>query len=299
MLAITTTKGNVSARRAADNVARVLELAGRSDIAISAGSDTRYGAHPDLRPAHAIHGADGIGNTGRATPVWEPDPRSAVTLLSETVRAHPDALTLLTLGPLTNIARLLDHDPGVSGLLGQLVAMGGTVVSQGNALPVGEANVAHDPSAAARVASVDWTCPPLLVPLDVTLTATLSSLEFDALASEATPAGKDLHAPLEFYRVFGGTFSPDGESPCHDLTAAVIAHEPHLVQAPLLPFGVDVSGGLAWGTTVVDRRQRFFERAGSTQASPPGLTPWRIALEIDVDATRSRYRTLFLGHDTS
>jgi len=276
----------------------VLELANRSDIVVSIGSDTRYGPHPDLRPARAIHGDDGIGNTGRVTPVWNPDPRSAVTLLSEAIHAHGEALTLLTLGPLTNVAELLDHDPDASELLGQLVAMGGTVVPQGNALPTGEANIAHDPSAAARVASARWRQPPLLVPLDVTLVATLGSSEFDALASEVSPAGMDLHAPIEFYRVFGGTFSPDGESPCHDLTAAVIAHDPHLVEAPLLPFGVDVSGGLAWGTTVVDRRRPFFERAGSAQASPAGLTPWRVALKIDVEATRSRYRSLFLGWDT-
>lgn len=292
--AITTTHGNVDARRAAGNIARVLELAGRPDIPISIGADGTYGPCPELRQATAIHGDDGIGNTGRSIPAWTPDPRSAVELLSDTIRAHGDELTLLTLGPLTNVARLLDRDPDAARLLGQLVTMGGTVALQGNALPISEANVAHDPSAASRVAAFGWKRAPLLVPLDVTLVATLRPAEFDLLAQGSTPAATDLRDPMDFYRVFGGTFSPEGESPCHDLTAAVIALEPHLVDAPVLPLGVDTSGGFAWGATVVDRRQPFFERAGSAQASPPGLAPWRIALSVDVETVRSRYRSLLV-----
>lgn len=293
--AVTTTRGNVDAGRAAGNVARVLNLAGRTDIPVSIGTDKPYGPHPELRPADAIHGEDGIGNTARPIPEWKPDRRPAVELLSDTIRTHGEKLTLLTLAPLTNIAQLVDTHPDAVSQLGHLVVMGGAVATQGNALPVGEANIAHDPSGAARVASAHWERPPLLVPLDVTLTATLGSDEFAALARETTAASADLHQPIEYYRVFGGTFSPGDESPCHDLTAAVVAHEPTLVDAPVLPFGVDVSGGLAWGTTVVDRRQPFFERAGSAQASPTGLTPWRVALYIDIDATRERYRKLFLG----
>jgi purine nucleosidase len=204
------------------------------------------------------------------------------------------------LGPLTNLAAFVTEQDDLVSKLHDLVVMGGTIAVQGNALPVAEANIAHDPRAAAMVATAPWSRPPLLVPLDVTLAATLATDEFGALAAGTSRAAQDLAAPLDFYRGAGSTFSPSGESPCHDLTAAVVAVEPTLVTCPVLPFGVDVSGGLAWGATVVDRRQPFFERAGagSAQATPDGLAPWRIALDIDTDTVRDRYRWLFIDSDS-
>ncbi len=178
--------------------------------------------------------------------------------------------------------------------------MGGAIAVQGNALPICEANIADDPRAASVVAQAAWARSPLLVPLDVTLAATFTAREFEALAAQHTTAAADLAEPMDFYRVLGSTFSPEGESPCHDLTAVVVAIEPDLVTAPVLPFGVDDAGGLAWGATIVDRRQPFFDRAGSAshQGMSAGLAPWRIGLEADVEAIRDRYRTLFEGWPT-
>jgi purine nucleosidase len=297
--AITATGGNVDTRTAAANLARVTHLAGEPGIPIAIGQAGAYGPHPALKRANGIHGDDGIGNTGRPAPEWEASPMGATALLADTIRRFPDDVTLVTLGPLTNIARLVDEHPDAIPLVRQLVVMGGNITLQGNALPIGEANIAHDPAGAAVVATAGWTRPPLLVPLDATLRATLGPTEFASLERRVTAAARDLADPIAFYRQMGGTFSPDGESPCHDLTAVVVALEPDLVDAPVLPLGVDTGGGLAWGTTVVDRRIPFFEAAGADtrQAIPEGMAPWRVALDIDVDATRARYRRLFEGWD--
>ena len=293
LVGITVTPGNVGVEVAADNLARVCQLAG-VDVPISLGQPTT-GAHPPVRQADFIHGTDGVGDTGRRPDPWQPDERDAEVLLADMVVAHPDELLLITLGPLTNIARFVDRHPDLVPRVGRLVVMGGTVAVQGNALPIAEANIAHDPDAAAVVATAPWARPPLIVPLDVTLAATLTAAEFELLAEHRTAAAADLDAPLAFYRVFGATFNEPGECPCHDLTAVVVALEPSLVTAPVLPFGVDTSGGLAWGTTVVDRRRPFFARAGAAaeQALPPGLADWHVALSADVDAVRLRYRSLF------
>ena len=297
IVAITSTGGNVDATTAAGNLARVTHLAGAPGIPIAVGAAGAHGRHPLLKRANGIHGDDGIGNTGRTAPAWTPSPLSATDLLADSIVRFPGELTLVTLGPLTNIARLVEDHPDVIPLVDQLVVMGGTVTFQGNALPVGEANIAHDPAAAAVVATAAWARPPLLVPLDATLRATLGPAEYAALERRTTAAAQDLADPLAFYRALGGTFSPEGESPCHDLTAMVVALEPELVDAPVLPLGVDTGEGLAWGSTVVDRRIPFFEAAGADtrQAIPDGMAPWRVALDIDVEATRARYRRLFDG----
>lgn len=291
---ITVTAGNVDVATAADNLARVCQLAG-VDVPIALGDGGAYGPHPQLRPADFIHGVDGVGDTGRRPRPWSPDPRPAIDLIADVVTDRPGEVVLVTLGPLTNAARFVDAHPHAVGLVDRLVVMGGTTACHGNALPIGEANIAHDPSAAATVATAPWSRPPMLVGLDVTLQATLTEAEFELLAEERSAAAADLHAPLAFYRRHGGTFSPPGEFPCHDLTAAIVAIEPGLVSAPVLPLGVDTSGGLAWGTTVVDRRRPFFERAGpgSTQSLPDGMADWQVCLDIDVAATRARYRRLF------
>ncbi len=293
VVAITVIGGNVDLETAADNLARVTHLAGQAEIPIALGASEPFGSCPSLRPATFVHGTDGVGETGRRPPPWTPYEGTAVELIAHSIEAHP-GLTILTLGPLANLATFVTLHPDLVPTVGDLVVMGGAVAVQGNALPTAEANIAHDPTAASTVATAAWARPPLLVALDVTLAATLAADEFELLATGASPAALDLAAPLDFYRGAGSTFSPPGESPCHDLTAAVLAIEPHLATAPVLPFGVDVSGGLAWGTTVVDRRQPFFERAGagSAQALPEGFVPWRIALEIDIAAVRERYRHL-------
>lgn len=296
VLAVTVTGGNVSVEQAADNLARVCHAAGRPEVPIALGEPHDYGPHPALNAPVGIHGADGVGNTGRKPPPWQPDRRGAVELLAEMVTLYPDEVVLVTLGPLRNVARFVDTHDALVPLVKRLVVMGGTVAMQGNCLPVCEANIAHDPAAAAVTAQAPWAVPPFLIPLDVTLRATLGPEEFRALETGTTPAAVDLREPLAFYRQLGSTFTPD-ECPCHDLTAVIAAVEPGLVTAPVLPFGVDVSGGLAWGSTVVDRRQPFFERAGSgsRQADGPGLFPWAVGLDADIEGFRHQYRRLFLG----
>ena len=178
--------------------------------------------------------------------------------------------------------------------------MGGAVAVQGNALPQGEANIAHDPAAADVVARATWHHPPMLVGLDVTLAATFTPAIFELLAEQRTPAAAFLDAPMRFYRTFGATFSPTGECPCHDLLAVMAAAHPDICEAPVLPFAVQATPGPAWGATIVDRRVPFFAAAGGDSDQPAhddGFRPWRIALEVDVDRFR-RELTILIGGES-
>ncbi|MFN3258649.1 MAG: nucleoside hydrolase [Ilumatobacter sp.] len=291
---VTVVGGNVSIDVATRSVCTVLEAAGRTDVRVAIGEHTPAGPVPALRPADFIHGLDGLGNTGRSPQAsWTIEP-DATALIHDVCAERPGEVSLVTLGPLTNVAIALRSQPKLAALVDRLVVMGGTIAVQGNALPAAEANIAHDPIAASEVVIAAWRQPPLLVGLDVTHQATFTASEVALLAEERTAAASFLHEPLDFYRRSAGTFCAPGEFPCHDLLATMAAVLP-LVDGPVLPLAVQTAPGPAWGATVADRRVPFFERAGagSVQSTVSEFARWQIGLDVDVDAFRRAVRSMF------
>ena len=277
------------------SVLRVLAAAGRPDVPVAVGAAGPVGPAPELRRADFIHGRDGLGDTFGPPPdgvdaVAEP----AEDLLLRVGRERPGEVSVVAVGPLSTLAGALRRDPGWAATVDELIVMGGSVRRGGNALPLGEANVAHDPEAAAAVVGAGWRRPPLLVGLDVTMEATLGEEEFALLAEHRSPAAAFLDAPLRFYRRYGSTFTaPD--CPCHDLVALLaLAHPSVITDAPVVPLAVDTAGGPAWGATVADLRTLAFARIeGAEQSRPPGFSDWRVALGADVGLFRRMVRSLF------
>lgn len=292
--AITIVWGNVDVDVATAAVLRVVHAAGRPDVPVAVGESGPIAKAPDLRPATFIHGGDGLGNAaGTPAPLAAVD-EPAAALLARLVHDEPGAISLVTLGPLSNIGRLLRADPAFAPDVAELVVMGGATAGGGNALPAGEANVAHDPEAAQVTVVAPWRTPPLLVGLDVTRVATLTDAEFALLAEHRNDAAAFLDAPLRFYRHFGSTLTaPD--TPCHDLLAVLAWATPGIItDAPVLPIAVDTAGGAAWGATVVDfRAPAFAALEGAEQATPDGFAPWRVGLGVDVARFRASVRALF------
>lgn len=295
VVAITIVWGNVDVEVASASVCRVLHAAGRSDIPVALGSAGPFRTAPALKPATFIHGDDGLGNTNRLPAPFIHGDTPAVVLMRRLLLDGGGDVSLLTLGPLTNIAHLVTDHPELVPVVHDIVIMGGVARGPGNALPLGEANIVHDPAAAAVVIGTAWPRPGMLVGLDVTNRATLGALEFELLAQHRSAAAEFLDEPIRFYRRFGSTFSPPGECPQHDLLAAMAWVDPSMVEAPLLPVAVDTSGGAAWGTTVVDLRQPLFAQVGdgAEQQGDPLATVWQVALEVDVARFRASVRVLF------
>ncbi|MGH9124659.1 MAG: nucleoside hydrolase [Acidimicrobiales bacterium] len=298
VLAVTVVWGNVPLATAVSSVGRVLCAAGRPDIPVAVGASGPVGAAPELRPATFIHGDDGLGNTtdGLPMPVFALSGVPAPVLLRNLCAERPGEVSLLTIGPLSNLGLALAENPGFAATVRELVVMGGSARAGGNALPNGEANIAHDPVAAARVAAAGWAVPPLLVGLDVTRAATLTEAHFGLLAEHRSAAAAFLDAPLRFYRRFGGAMTaPD--CPCHDLVATMALSDPTLIpDAPVLPMAVDAAGGPAWGSTVVDfRAAAMVAQRGAEQDRPEGFGPWRIGLRADVGRFREQAAALFGG----
>jgi purine nucleosidase len=298
VVAVTIVWGNVPVDRALLSVGRVLSAAGRADIPVATGATGPMGTAPALRPATFIHGDDGLGNTteGMPEPTVNRLGEAAPALMARLCAERPGEVSLLTIGPLTNVGLAIAENPGFAAAVAELVVMGGSVRAGGNALPNGEANIAHDPLAAASVAGAAWAQPPLLVGLDVTQKATLTESHFRLLAEHRSAAAEFLDAPLRFYRQFGALLTaPD--CPCHDLVATMALSDPSLIpDAPVLPMAVDAAGGPAWGSTIVDfRAPAMAKLRGAEQDRPPGFGEWRIGLGADAERFRSQAAALFGG----
>ena len=146
--AVTVVAGNVPLDQAVQNALYTLELAG-CPAPVYAGM-----SRPMLRPletAQNVHGSDGMGDIGLPLSGRAPAAGHAVDALIAIIRRYPGEITLVTLGPLTNIATALLRDPAIAGLVQRCVMMGGTSDSIGNVTPVSEYNIWTDPEAAKIV----------------------------------------------------------------------------------------------------------------------------------------------------
>src|SRR5439155_7043744 len=146
--AITVVAGNVPLEQATRNALYTAELCGRDDVCVYAGA-----AKPLMRePEHAqwFHGEDGLGNQHYPPPRGRCGAKHAADAIVQTVRANA-GLTLVTLGPLTNVAMALQRDPTIARSVARCVIMGGNPCCEGNVTPAAEYNIWVDPGAARTV----------------------------------------------------------------------------------------------------------------------------------------------------
>jgi purine nucleosidase/pyrimidine-specific ribonucleoside hydrolase len=284
--AITTVAGNVPVERCTENVFRILELLGPAPWPRVA----QGAAAPLVRPlggATHVHGDDGLGNLHR---LRDPDgapryPRPSVRLagldgpdlILDTVGRLPHRLTIVALGPLTNLALALQRDSRRLARLHRLVVMGGAVWVPGNVTPAAEFNFYVDPEAAARVLAAGL--PVELVPLDATTQAVLSwqSLQ-QRLAASPHPVSRFV-ADFTLKGFDFAVQAGEGGLVLHDPLAVGLAVDPSLAVFKPLHVDVECVGTLTRGMSVADRR--------STGAKPPNC---RVALSVDAP----RFLPLFL-----
>lgn len=298
VVAVLATWGNVGLDGAAVNASRILTAAGRPDIPLALGAARPIGPAPLMNRAEHVHGDDGLGGHGERWPADAPlADEPAGEMLARLTAERPGELDLVTVGPLSTVADALRADPGIAGRTRSLTVMGGSVAAGGNALPLAEANIAHDPLGAAEVVAAAWAGerPPLLVGLDVTARALLGPDDLAAAEAAGTTAGRFLVGPLHHYSRYyeRSGQAPTGWSPCHDLVATMAAVDDDLVtDAPTLPLAVDTGESAAWGATVADVRP-----VPEADEAPAGFAPWRVALRADVDRLRAAFRWLVTTPD--
>jgi purine nucleosidase len=288
--AITVVPGNVTASQGLENALRMVSLANRCDIPVAAGAQ-----HPlfqKLITAEFWHGKNGLANVELPPSKCKVDARFAPDLIIQMVHAAPHEITLVPVGPLTNIALAVLKDPSIVPLVKEVVLMGGSI-SGGNVNAAAEANIYNDPEAAQIVFQAGW--PLTMVGLDVGDKTLLSQKYLDQLASTHGPVNDFIHAVAKYLVGLAAQFGSPG-TPMYDPLAVGVAIDPTLVKAPEMHVDVETRGDFTRGETVANRRgmvERNVLRGdhyvieGVDKVSPNA----KVCVEVDAD----RFLQLFVS----
>jgi purine nucleosidase len=253
--AITVVAGNVPLEQAVQNALYTRDLVG-SDVPVYAGA-ARPRSGPQ-RLAQDVHGLDGMGDVGLDLQGREPAAGDAVDVLIRTIRERPGEVTLVTLGPLTNVAAAFERAPDIATQLRALVVMGGTSDAVGNVTPVAEFNIWADVESAALVFAAG--APLTMVGWDVSRKFAVIEPDDAAELRALGPLGEfsvDIQRTLVEFAL-QETGLPGFDLP--DPIAMAIALEPEVaLQVEHVYVAVERDGELTRGQTVVDRRARFGE----------------------------------------
>ena len=248
VLGVTTVHGNQTLSKTTANALRVLDLAGRGEIAVAAGADRPL--ERELTVASHVHGESGLDGPALPAASRGPLEEGAVEFMARAIAASPLPVTLVPTGPLTNVALLLERTGGAN--VERVVLMGGSI-AEGNMTPAAEFNIWADPEAAAAVfrAGIDTT----MIGLDVTHRAvTTPALQQRLRASGTT--GAFVADLVEFFTVFHReTYGWEG-APIHDAVAVAHVIQPGIVTTIPCNVEIELESDLCRGRTVVDRWQR-------------------------------------------
>ncbi|XP_015162049.1 probable uridine nucleosidase 2 isoform X2 [Solanum tuberosum] len=148
VIGLTTIFGNVHTTLSTRNALHLLEIAGRTDIPVAEGSHVTVTEGVKLQSSGYVHGTDGLGNQNISPPKGKPIEQTAAEFLIQQASLYPGKVTVVALGPLTNIALAIQLDPEFFTNVGQIVVLGGAFSVNGNVSPAAEANIFKDPTAA-------------------------------------------------------------------------------------------------------------------------------------------------------
>src|SRR5579871_6873512 len=242
---ITPVAGNVPLELTLPNALRMVEIAGRSDIPVAAGAKEPLVRR--LVTAAYAHGENGLGGAVFPEPRTKPVPERAEEFIRRTVRRYPGEVTLITIGPLTNVALALRADPELAGMVRGIFMMGGSL-SGGNITPAAEFNVYVDPEAARIV--FQSGIPLTMVGLDVTRHTALTDEHVRVLQSANTPVGdaaaKIARHAIDNVRERGFLVGPN----MHDSLAVAAFLDPSILKWKEYYVDIETSGELTAGETL-------------------------------------------------
>ncbi|XP_061989505.1 probable uridine nucleosidase 2 [Rosa rugosa] len=255
VIGLTTIYGNVYTTLATRNALHLLEFAGRTDIPVAEGSHVTITQGTKLRIADFVHGTDGLGNQNFPPPNGKPIEQSAAAFLVEQANLYPGKVTVVALGPLTNIALAIQLDPAFAKNIGQIVLLGGAFAVNGNVNPAAEANIFGDPDAADIVFTSGADV--LAVGINVTHQVVLTDADRDKLAKSNGKFAQYLCKILDVYFSYHhDAYSMKGVY-LHDPTALLAAVNPSLLTYTEGVVRVQTSG-ITRGLTILYNKQKRF-----------------------------------------
>ncbi len=291
LIGLTTVFGNASVERTTANALNILEVFEQPHVPVAQGADVPLKIPPFPAPDF-VHGHDGIGNLDLAPAVAHVVQTTAAEFIVEQACRYPGEVTVVAIGPMTNLALALQLDPQLTDKLKQVIVMGGAVNVSGNVSPVAEANFINDPDAADQVCGAAW--PLTLIGLDVTMQIALTDSHFHQLRQQAGGIGEFLWQSSRFYVDFYTRVSPvvEDQPACamHDASTLVYLTNPELFGFVSGP-AVVVNQGPALGQLIVGQRQQ-----------PYLLNHWnerpvlQAALRVDAESVIQTFISALIGY---
>jgi inosine-uridine nucleoside N-ribohydrolase len=267
LIAVSTVAGNVGVERTTANTLAVLDWLGATDVPVHRGA-----SRPLCRPhrdAMYFHDEGGLGGARLPASGREVGHDRGPAAVIRLARQRPGELTLVTLGPLTNLAIALNVEPGLPALLKAVVVMGGAYRRRGNITEAAEYNIHADPEAAEQVLAAPWR-DLTAVGLDVTEQVNLTREDWDAVHRE-----RDLPRSAALLGEIGRfAFTTLGHEAfsLHDPFAVAVAVDPNLIRGEEVAIVVET-----------DESER-----GRTRVVGPGSV--RVALAVDVGRAVEAFR---------
>ncbi len=275
LVGVTTVFGNGGTRVTTENALRLVERVERTDIPVVRGAE-RPLLHPYSGHGAMVHGADGLGNSQMPAPQGSPTAGRAASFIVDTVLAAPGEVTLIAVGPLTNLALAVSLEPDIVPAVREVIIMGGAANRGGNASPVAEANIHNDSAAANIVFHAGW--PLTMVGLDVTTATIMSPAYLEELGQTGNVATDFIARIVPFYLQFHQKQGVDGIF-VHDSSAITYALDPSVFRSEQAYVDVCVSRDGLNGQTTPDWREQW--------QKPPNVN---VCLGVDDARLKDLYR---------
>lgn len=248
VLGIVAVAGNVPLALTQVNARKVVELSGH-DVPVFAGCDRPLSR--DLVTAEHVHGKTGLDGIALPEPTLPLQARHGVDFIIDTLRAHePGTVTLVPIGPLTNIAEAFRRAPDIIGRVQRIVLMGGAYFEVGNITPAAEFNIYVDPEAAAEVFAAG--VPLVVMPLDVTHKALTDRPWVEAMRALPGRCGPAVAGWTDFFERFDTAKYGSTGAPLHDPCTIAWLLRPDLFQGREINVEIETEGRWTTGMTVAD-----------------------------------------------
>jgi purine nucleosidase len=245
--ALTVVPGNVDARQGLENALKIASLAGRCDVTVAGGA--QHPLNQKLITAQFWHGKNGLANVELPPTKCKVDPRFGPDLIIELVHKYPHEITLIPVGPLTNIALAVSKDSSIAALVKDIVIMGGSITG-GNVDGAAEANIFNDPEAAQIVFTAGWMV--TMVGSDVGERTLITRKYLSELQSSHGPQNDFVAKIAEFYLTRSEKSGYSGAA-MYDPLAVGIALDPSLGTLKEMHVDVETKGEFTRGETVANR----------------------------------------------
>jgi inosine-uridine nucleoside N-ribohydrolase len=245
--ALTVVPGNVEAKQGLENALKIISLAGRCDVLVAGGA--QHPLNQKLITAQFWHGKNGLADVELPPSKCKADPRFGPDLIIEMVHRYPHEITLIPVGPLTNIALAVSKDPSLAFLVKDIVIMGGSI-SGGNVNGAAEANIYNDPEAAQIVFNAGWMV--TMVGSDVGERTLITRKYLAELQSSHGPESDFIAKIADFYLTRSEKSGYSGAA-MYDPLAVGIALDPTLGTLKEMHVDVETKGEFTRGETVANR----------------------------------------------